>query len=380
MIFKYDNININIHERYNKYHIGFTFNNKRVRKSTGLLVNTENLQYLKLTVIPEIFQALTKNKNIEFLNKEIILSEYSIKFFNVHKEKVRSHIHKQNINLYDNHILPLFGKLIISDIKPLNIEEWQVNLTNKYSVYTVKRIRSIFNMILDSAYKNDLISFNPFTKVSQPINKQFKKLESLEDEIDPFNTTEIKTILENSTPKYFYFFYIMLLTGMRPGEIVSLTWKDIDFEKRRIAVDKTTVLGNVGNVKTSSSVRYVDIVKPLYDMLKKFYNNSLHEQYLFTTKYGKPYYNHTIFARTFKTLLENNNIRHRNLYNLRHTFATNMILDGIDLLWISNMLGHKDISVTQEVYIRFIKEDDDKRLEKLKKINPKFVTKIVTKF
>lgn len=61
------------------------------------------------------------------------------------------------------------------------------------------------------------------------------------------------------------------------------------------------------------------------------------------------------------------------MYNLRHTFASNMITEGFNILWVSRMLGHKDISITMKVYSRFIIEDDEKRLKKLSKIFPYYL-------
>jgi len=90
----------------------------------------------------------------------------------------------------------------------------------------------------------------------------------------------------------------------------------------------------------------------------------------------KPFYSHDVLNKRFKELLEKINIKERSLYNLRHTFASHMISNiqnGIDILWVSKMLGHKDISITLEVYAKFIKEDDEKRLDNLSKVVPFFV-------
>lgn len=57
---------------------------------------------------------------------------------------------------------------------------------------------------------------------------------------------------------------------------------------------------------------------------------------------------------------------------IKPTFASSMITAGHNILWISQMLGHKDISITMKVYARFVKEDDEKRIENLAKINPYF--------
>ncbi len=61
------------------------------------------------------------------------------------------------------------------------------------------------------------------------------------------------------------------------------------------------------------------------------------------------------------------------MYNLRHTFASQMISRGVDVLWVSKTLGHKDASITLKVYAKFIEEDDDKRLKNIAEIDKKMV-------
>ncbi|NVJ53442.1 MAG: tyrosine-type recombinase/integrase [Campylobacteraceae bacterium] len=75
--------------------------------------------------------------------------------------------------------------------------------------------------------------------------------------------------------------------------------------------------------------------------------------------------------RYLNSLLNKTGIKERTLYNLRHTFASHMISNiqnGIDILWVSKILGHKDLSITLQIYAKYIKEDDDTRFTKLNKI------------
>jgi len=61
-------------------------------------------------------------------------------------------------------------------------------------------------------------------------------------------------------------------------------------------------------------------------------------------------------------------LSHRPLYTLRHTFASTLIAKGVDMVWVSKMLGHKDISITLKIYTKFIKKEDDERLKNIEKI------------
>lgn len=106
---------------------------------------------------------------------------------------------------------------------------------------------------------------------------------------------------------------------MRPGEIISLTWNDIDFDKKRIAVDKTTVNGKVGDVKTQSSVRYIDIIPVLENELRNLYIETQNNEYLLLSSHNKPFYSHDVISKRFRELLIDINVKVRKLYNLRHT-------------------------------------------------------------
>lgn len=374
--FVYDDVKITIRVRYNNYYLDFIYKDKRIKRSTGLVANPKNLEELKLNIIPELIKALTGNKEIEYFKKDIKFIEFSNKFFEVYKSTVREHVYKRNLLHYNNHIYSYFKDYLINEIKPLILEDWQNKLLLNYKASSVTKYRSILYSILEKAFINDVIKFNPMSKVKSPltIKSKFKKLNDVEDEeIYPFNKDEIINILNSATGNLYYFIVIMLYTGMRPGEIISLTWNDIDFDKKRIAVDKTTVNGKVGNVKTQSSVRYVDIIPILEYELKNLYKDSPNNEYLLLSSHNKPFYSHDIIAKRFKELLLNISIKERKLYNLRHTFASTMITQGQNILWVSRMLGHKDVSITLKVYARFIKENDEERLDKLSKIVPFFV-------
>ena len=66
--------------------------------------------------------------------------------------------------------------------------------------------------------------------------------------------------------------------------------------------------------------------------------------------------------------LKKANVQARPLYNLRHTFASQLISKGVDIVWVSKMLGHKDVSITLKVYTKYIQEEDDIRLKKIAEI------------
>ena len=368
---KYGDFKINIKSLNGNWWLDFYHDKKRIRRSTLLAANDENLTQIKTIVIPEIIAALSGNKEITYLKKDFSLNQFSIVFFELYLNTVRDHVFKHRKAHYDLKIEPYFGNKLINSISQLQLEEWQNMLLKKYSVASVVKYRSVFNSILEKAYINDLITSNPFKRVKSPtlLTKKFKNLEEKEnDSITPFNKNEISSILNITSGNLYYFILIMFYTGIRPGELISLTWNDIDFDKKRIAVDKTIFQGKVGNVKTQSSVRYVDILPPLYDKLLELKEITYNYNYLIVNNSKKSFYSHCVLNTRFKAILNKLGIHERSIYNLRHTFASHMISNiknGVDILWVSKMLGHKDMTVTLKVYAKYIKDDDNTRFQKI---------------
>ncbi|AXH12389.1 site-specific integrase [Halarcobacter bivalviorum] len=370
----YGDLKITIRSINSYWWLDFYFNKKRIRRSTNLKVNEKNLKHIKSKIIPEIVIALTGNSQIKYFEKDLLVKDFSVEYFNVYRGTVRDHVYKRSKANYENKIKPFFGNKILKDITPIELEQWQLSLLKKYKPQSVNKYRSVFFSIFEKALQNDLIKFNPLTRVKSPlvIKKKIKLLvEKESDTVNPFSIKEIKEILSNARGNLYYVILFMFLTGIRPGELISLTWKDIDFEKKKIAVEKTTVQGKVGDVKTQSSVRYIDMLPQTETLLKDLYNLTGQYDNLFISHFKKPFYSHDILNLRFKELLKEINIKERTIYNLRHTFASYMISNiqnGIDILWVSKMLGHKDLSITLKIYAKYIKEDDDTRFTKLNKI------------
>ncbi len=376
----YGDMNFSIKSRHNHWYLDFYFNKKRIRKTTQLKDTSENLIHIKKVIIPELIVGLTGKKAIEYDKKELTLEQFANDFFKVYENTVREHVYKTRFRHYEIKIRPYFKEFELKDITPIMLESWQNKLLDKYSTQSVVKYRSVFYSIFDKALINDLIKFNPLSRIKSPltINKKFKTLEENEnDDISPFNDYEIKQILINTDGSLYYTVYFMLYTGIRPGELISLTWNDIDYKRKRIAIDKTTVNGKVGNVKTQSSVRYIDILPQLEIKLKELQRITGNYTHLLISSFNKPFYSHAILSVRFRKLLKEINIKERTLYNLRHTFASHMISNiqnGIDILWVSRMLGHKDVSITLKSYAKYIKEEDEERLIKIDKIGTILVT------
>ncbi len=337
--------------------IDFFYQSKRYRRSLELEATKANTKLAQTKIIPEIVYKLNQGTFFELeekkANEDITVDEMAKMSFEMHKHERREFTRLSIASNYERHIKKPFGKRTIKGIKPSELAIWQNKLCDKLAP---KTIRTIFNTILDDALRDDIVVKNPFTHIKSPVLVDVR-------EKKPFSVEEIFKILEYADEKMRAFFALGFFTGMRTGELIGLKWEDVDFEENIIKVRRSRRQGVETLPKTVNSIRDVEIIDVLLAHIKTHRELCRAEQvYMFETYKGEPF-NTTdkISVWYWKPLLESLGIPYRNLYQMRHTFASMMISNGEDILWVSNMLGHKDSSMTLEKYARYVKRNDKKR-------------------
>lgn len=155
------------------------------------------------------------------------------------------------------------------------------------------------------------------------------------------------------------FIAIMTFTGARPGELIALEWNDIDFENQIININKTTIRGSDGLPKTKASVRRIEMLDIVKDYLMNQYAlTGKIDKKVFLNSSNNVFYSHDIIGKRFKDLLDKDDKRY--LYQLRHTFASLMINEGEDIVWVSQMMGHENIDITLKTYTHFYRLNQQK--------------------
>ena len=337
---------------------------KRIRSSTKLKDTSKNRKLLKDNIIPKIeVQILNGEYNPDI--KQVVvpntIKEYGYRSLKRHQNKRREHVQKTYIQHFENKIVPYFGDMLVQNISAVQLMDWQNELMESCKATSVKKYRTIFNGILEDAYKERvngkrLISSNPFREVDVP--KEREVFIDNDDEvfggdgINSFSLEEIEQFLLKTDGYVKNFIGIMSRTGMRPGELTGLRWNDVDFDNEIIKIRRTRILGKNGPPKKKASVRDIEMlsgVKEFFqDQFKLTGANSIGD--VFINSNHTPFYSHDIIAKQFKALLDDEDKRY--LYQLRHSFATIMISEGEDILWVSGMLGHKSSDITLKTYAR----------------------------
>lgn len=205
---------------------------------------------------------------------------------------------------------------------------------------------------------------------------QIKMPNIKEKEVSAFNMFEqqkLESYCLNSKPNYIGII-ICLYKGIRLGELLALTWEDIDFDKKILRINKTvyTITRNgrneayIDKPKTKQSNRMIPLPKQLISVLKRNKRKST-SSYIITTKNGGIVQNRS-YQKSFKCILKKCNITYKSFHSLRHTFATRVLELGMDIKTLSEILGHKNSMITLNRYSHSLLEHKFDFMNKIGKL------------
>lgn len=159
-------------------------------------------------------------------------------------------------------------------------------------------------------------------------------------------------------------FYLELVSGLRKGELVALRWDDLDVRNRTISVSKQYIRNPNGEVilsrpKTETSVRRVSIPQEAVDLLLQEHAKHPDNPYMFPSgSTGEMYYPDSV-VKLHKTILKDAGLPYIRFHDLRHTFATMALQNGVDVKTVSSMLGHYDAGFTLRTYTHATRQKQD---------------------
>lgn len=272
-----------------------------------------------------------------------------------HSKKIylKESTYARYVNLIDNYIKHDIGKISFADLSNKALQEYcDTKLSEGISILVIKEIILLIKLAIKRYAKINAIT-PLFIDLDLPIIKGKKKIEiiSRADQKIIFSS-----ILQNDKQKYSGVM-LSLLTGMRIGEICALKWTDIDLKKRIIVVNKTLqricYKGSKSKItitkpKTQNSNREIPISNCLYDFLQSI-KPSVRDIYFLTgtTKPTEP----RNYRKIYQTLLKRLKITKTSFHALRHTFATRLIENKVDIKTVSELLGHASVNITISIYV-----------------------------
>ena len=278
---------------------------------------------------------------------------------------------------YKSDIKPVIGDMPIEDVRVMHCQKVINNMVDKYAQGTIYQTYICMGGMLKSAVQNGIISKHPMDGLVMPRGRRKKDIHFLTiEEQEKFVEAASKT--HNSAQ-----FRLLLNTGLRTGELIGLSWDDIDFEARTISVNRTleyrysTRIWRAGPPKTMSSYRTIPMTKEAYEILLEVWekkpfrkesellkqeleyidlrNNTtkkikLSNLVFINYRTGEPTKNSSYDTNLYK-ICERAGIKPFCMHALRHTFATRCIERGVKPKALQKILGHSNLATTMDTYV-----------------------------
>lgn len=277
--------------------------------------------------------------------------------------------------ILDNWVLPEFAKFPLNEISALMVTRFVDKLKNSTSKYanrdneklsngTIKKIYEVFRAIITLAYRNDLIEKDPCSKVRLNLKKEITDNEEIHY-WDIQEYTRALELLKLEDINKAIVIETALKTGLRRSELFGLTWSDII--DNQLYVNKTRQLVNGEMVimpcKTQSSIRRISLPDSLVRSLRQYHKCNMDTTYVFENV------NYDSITAWFREWIKEKRLSKIKFHDLRHTHATLLLSQGIDVKTIQKRLGHSNISTTLNTYTHVLDELDQNASKALEKIS-----------
>lgn len=284
--------------------------------------------------------------------------------------------------LLDSRITARFGHMRLDKIKPLELVEFYNSLRkdHKYlklkkdgsretvpsgplSEQTIKHNHRLISALFEKAIKWEVLKGrNPAKSVDAPrVEKTKAKVYNQEQ------TQAMIEALQDEELKYKAITMVSLTTGARIGEVMGLEWQDVHKDQIEIRQSRQYLPGEgtfIKSPKNESSKRRVSVNRSILELLDEYKTDQKRNGFLcqdnnplFVTWEGKPMHPDT-FGKWFSEFLQRHGLRHLNVHGLRHSSATFLIGQGVDIQTVAGRLGHSTSATTQNIYSHFLESKD----------------------
>ena len=279
---------------------------------------------------------------------------------NYAKIKMRPSTYLTYHGYIENHIKPQLGKIPLNDLTTLHLQQFYKKLLAEgrverieaqkqpkgLSAKTVRNIHQIISSALKLAVEQRLIAHNPADGCALP-KAERKEMQTLPVE-------QLTSFLREAKDSgVFALYYIDLTTGLRRGELLGLKWSDIDLEKGDLRVQRQ--IGRIDGkiiempLKTKNAYRTLPLSADAIDVLMQQRRKTGNSEWVFPSPTGGPMSPDSVLHMLHR-VLKRAGLPKVRFHDLRHTFATLALQNGVDVKTVSDMLGHFSAGFTLDTY------------------------------
>lgn len=345
---------------------GYSGKGKRLRFYKNVYINpnwTEKKQKQELNRLATAFELEVKDGADEPCSEKF--EKIAERWLENKKKSIEVRTYGSYKDLIEGYIKDELGNFKPKQIKKATIDSFYTKLKEMgLSVNSIKHYKVVLSQIFDDCITKGYMKENPCMSIKLP------KIEK--HELEVLSKDDIKKLVEaldKQEIKYKLAYNLFLLTGCRREEIAGLMWKYVDLKNKEIEIAKAIIYQPGSGViiktpKTSSSMRRVAIDERIIELFEEYKvcQDAIKEKagekwqetdFVFTTRYGLPMHPST-FSHTFTKFLKKNGLPPVRLHDLRHTVASILINEGMDIVSVAHMLGHATPTTTLTIYAHFI--------------------------
>jgi integrase len=279
--------------------------------------------------------------------------------------------------IIENHLMPALGHILLKQLVPQDIQAYYGKACEKLSARTVHHQHRVLSESLKFAVRQGYLSRNPCDLVDPPSPR--KKI------MRTLTPGEVEVLLKMAEEsRYYPVIYTAVSTGLRQAELLGLRWRDLDLDLRSISVCQTLYkrhgVCEFKEPKTKHSRRLVNMMPKLADYLREYKAEqeslSLHlgrlpklDDLVFSNAEGEPI-DPGVLSHNFARLAKRAGLKNVRFHDLRHTFASLMLLRGAKPKVISEALGHSSVAFTMDTYSHIIEGMQSEAMALLDEVLP----------
>lgn len=281
-------------------------------------------------------------------------------------------------NIWTTHIEPDLGHLRLDQLTPQRLRPWLTSKASQHSRRgrplsgrTQQLIYAVLRKALNDAVTDGLLPANPLRSVRAP--------RASRSSASPLGTAEVCALLAVARADRIYpLLLLMLATGARPGEALAAAWSQMDLETGTWRIDRTltrheddegrTTLG-FKKTKTPTSEATVSLPAVAVAELRRHRTHQAVERLaapgwadpdlVFTTRLGTPLESRNVLRRLKELATSAGIARNVRLHDLRHTAASSLLAEGVDITVTSKLLRHSRLATTSDIYSHLLPEVRD---------------------
>ena len=268
-------------------------------------------------------------------------------------------------SLIYKHIIPEIGNIELNKLSQNDLQQFYSRLKsngrqirtqvygNELSDRMIRACHTLCRKCLEKSVEENLIRINPAIDCKLPPKKSKEMKVLTREEMQRF-------IIQAKYDGFLELFILELSTGMRRGEILGLQWDDLDMNTGELKISRQVAILNgkmhITEPKTKTSVRTIILPAEIVKMLKE-YKKTINSKWLFPSpvKDDMPR-NPSAVRKILDRTLEKADCKHIRFHDLRHTFATTALANGMDIKTLSAIIGHNSAETTLNIYTHITDE------------------------